>query len=86
VSVVPRNVYEPLPADWREQLAALWPDAERLAWAFRLANDVDTCADLIAGRAVSSSRLDESALLEARRRSLVQLRPPLELLNVREAA
>lgn len=86
MSVVPRNVYEPLPDGWREQLAERWPDGERLAWAFRLALDVETCADLIAGRPVSMSRLDSSALFEARRRSLVQLRAPLELVNVREAA
>jgi hypothetical protein len=86
VSVIPPDPWEPLPEGWREQLAERWPDAERLEWAWRLARDVDTCADLIAGLAVSAGRLDPDALFEARRRSLVQLRAPIELVNVQEAA
>jgi hypothetical protein len=86
VTVIPRDIFEPLPADWREQLAERWPDAERLAWAWRLARDIETCGDLIAGRAVGSSRLNPEALFEARRRSIVQLRAPIDLLNVQEIA
>ena len=84
--IAPRDPWQPLPPDWREQVTAKWPNAERLSWAWRLARDPETCGALIAGHPVDQRRLDPDALLEARRRSLVQLRAPLELLNVVEEA
>jgi hypothetical protein len=84
--VIPRDPWQPLPADWRELLAARWPDGERLVIAWRLATDVDTLGDLLAGLPVSPDRLDSEALFQARRRSLVQLRAPVELVNVVEDA
>lgn len=63
-----------------ERLRKRWPDGERLRWAWRLARDVETCGELIAGRAVSQERLDEDALKEAHQKTLIELRAPLELV------
>ena len=73
MSVIPKSMWGPLPADWREQLNALWPDGERLLVAWEIAGDVDTLADLLAGRAVDPARLKPDALERARRRRLVRL-------------
>lgn len=82
MSVVPRDPFELLPADWREQLEEKWPDGARLTWAWRLARDLDACADLIAGRAVDPSRLDPSQLRLANEARLVVLVRPVDLLEV----
>jgi hypothetical protein len=84
VSIVPKSPDEPITRAMSEALRDAWPDGERLAVAFRLASDVDTCSDLLAGVPVSESRLDPGALFEARRRTLVQLSPPIALVDVSE--
>jgi hypothetical protein len=83
--IVPRDPYEPITAEMQEALRAAWPDGERLTIAWRLARDLDALRDLLAGRPVSADRLDREALFTARRRSLVQLRAPLELVHVEAA-
>lgn len=69
--------------DWDKlQLEERWPDAERLTWAWRLATDIDTCADLIAGRAVSPDRLNQHELFIAKNSPLVRLDTrPIDLLE-----
>jgi hypothetical protein len=59
---------------------------ERLVAAWRLARDVDTCSDLIAGCPVDQARLNPEAVFEARRKSLVTLSAPIDLVNVEERA
>jgi len=86
MSIVPCNPHEPITLAMWEELSRRWPDRERLAAAWRLARDLETLADLIAGRVVAAERLDQDALREARRRSLVQLRAPIEFVDVLEAA
>jgi hypothetical protein len=82
--IVPRDPWQPLPVDWREQLRARWPDGERLAWAWRLAPKLATCGDLLAGLPVALAWLNQNALVAARRSSVVTLRAPLELVKVTE--
>lgn len=86
MSIVPTDTFEALTPTMRAELEQRWPNGERLVWAWRLARDVETCADLIAGHPVEESRLEPDALFEARRRRLVQLRAPIELLNIDRAA
>jgi hypothetical protein len=84
--IAPANPLQPLPTGWRERLVARWPDGARLDAAWRLARDLETLADLLAGLPVAASRLDPDALVEARRRSLVQLRAPFDLVDVVKGA
>ena len=84
--IVPRDPWEPITEEMWAALREAWPNGERLAAAWRLAPDVDTCSDLLAGVPVSAGRLDQEALFESRRRSLVTLSAPIELLNVTEDA
>src|SRR5690242_3948206 len=86
VSIVPRDPSQPITAEMRRALREAWPDGERLAAAWRLARDLETLSDLLAGAPVSEDRLDPEALFPARRRSLVQLGAPIELLIVVEDA
>ena len=86
MSIVPRNPWQPLTEEMRQALRDKWPDGERLTTAWRLARDLETLRDLLAGLRVAADRLDQEALFEARRRSLVQLRTPIALVNVSEAA
>lgn len=79
--IVPRDPWEPLPADWRERVTARWPDGARLTAAWALALDVDALADLLAGRAVDPSRLDPDEVIRSRRKRLVRLVAPAELLD-----
>jgi hypothetical protein len=79
--IVPRDPHEPItPAMW-EALRAAWLDSARLAAAWQLAKDVEALADLLAGRAVDPSRLDPDELIRSRRRRLVRLVAPAELLE-----
>jgi hypothetical protein len=75
--------YDPRRAAWRK---AAWPDAERLGAAFRLALDVEACADLLAGRAVSPAQIDQKALAQAQQTTHVRLVAPADLLAIGEAA
>ena len=84
--VVPSDPWAPLPVDWRERLRELWPDAEFLATAWRLAGDINTCRDLLLGLPVSRDRLRPDALAHAEENWLVVLQRPLDLFNVQEAA
>ncbi len=58
-----------------------WPDGQRLYWAFKLALDVEACADLLADKPVDPARLDRKALAESREASLVQLVRPIDVLE-----
>ncbi len=73
---------------WRglEELRQRWPNGERLVTAWRLAPDLDTCSDLLAGVPVSAERLDQVALAESWELSLVTLSAPIALLNVTEGS
>jgi hypothetical protein len=79
--IAPRDTFEPITNDHWTQLRAAWPDGERLRLAWQLARDVDTLGDLLAGRTVDPSRLDQDELVRARRRKLVMLVSALELLE-----
>lgn len=61
---------------------ARWPDAGRLQIAFRLAVDVEACADLLAGRPVDPARLDPLQRAKAQEARLVQLVRPIDLVNI----
>lgn len=65
----------------RLQLEQRWPNPHRLALAFRLAPNVETCEDLLSGVGAGPEQLDASALLEARQRMLVRLVPALDVLE-----
>jgi hypothetical protein len=65
---------------------ARWPDVERLFAAFVVARDLDTCRDLLAGRPVAVSRLDPDGVRAVGRRTLVQLRAPVQRTDVEAAA
>lgn len=84
--IAPKDPRKPITEETRVALREAYPNAERLKVVFRLALDVDTAHDLLAGNPVSESRLDPEALFEARRLSLVQLRAPGELLRITEPA
>jgi hypothetical protein len=84
--IVPRDPWQPIRAEIWAKLERRWPNAERLVTAWRLARDIDTCADLIAGRPVDQARLDPEAVFAARRKSLVTLTAPIDLVNVEERA
>jgi hypothetical protein len=82
--IVPKDPRERItPAMWRA-LRNAYPNGERLAAAWRLARDLDTLGELLSGCSVSSDRLDPEAVFHARRRTLVTLSAPAELLNVAE--
>lgn len=81
MSIVPRDPHEPITAAMRWTLFERWQDGERLMWSFRLALNLETCADLIAGRPVSPGRLDQDELSRAHEPQLVQLVAPVDLLT-----
>jgi hypothetical protein len=85
---MPKDPLVPLPADWREQLRARWPDGEKLRCAWTIAADLDTLRDLLLGLPVDvASRIRPDELERAREETLVQLVRPIDLLpNVKEAA
>lgn len=56
-----------------ERVRALWPHPYRLVVAQRLARDVDTCAELLAGAPLDPARLNPEGLQWARTRTLVRL-------------
>jgi hypothetical protein len=82
VSVVSRDSCDPITAEQRDELWRRYPSVERLDVAFRLAVDVDTCADLLLGQPVERGRLDAKALRWARVRRLVRLERPLDLFDI----
>ena len=55
-----------------------WPDGDRLKVALFLSPDIETCRDLLSGRYVDPSRLDQEWLRWAKREQFVALKPALE--------
>jgi hypothetical protein len=82
--IVPRDPLVLITPEMWQALRVKYPDGALLAAAWQLAKDPDALADLLAGLPVSQGRLNQDALVEARRRTLVQLRAPIELVNVIE--
>lgn len=80
MSIASRDSLEPVTLEMRAALADAYPDAQRLLVAFRLALDVEACADLLAGRAVDPARLDQGELVTARRKRLLTLTPAIDAL------
>jgi hypothetical protein len=56
-----------------------WPDGQRLFWAFKLALDVEACADLLSDKPVGQP--PRPGLLEARKETLVRLVRPIDVLE-----
>ena len=79
--IVSRDPLEPVTAEQVAALRARWPDGTRLALAWRLARDIETCGALIAGRAVDRDRLDPTELKQAYEQRLVRLERPIDLLE-----
>lgn len=71
----------PITADQWAALRTRWLNYEQLAAAWRLACDVGTLDDLLAGRPVDPSRLDQDELAKAQRATLVRLVAPVDLLE-----
>ena len=83
--IVSRDPHLPLTLGQREELERAYPEAQRLLAAIKLARDLDACADLLAGRPVDSARLDQAELASAKRRTLVRLVAPADLLEAEAA-
>jgi hypothetical protein len=81
VSIVPRDPCEPITGAMRLLLEWDYPDADRILLAMRLALDVGACEDLLAGRPVDPSRLDQAELAKAREKTLVRLVAPIDRLG-----
>ena len=73
MSIVPADPLEPITPAMRARLKQIYPHAERLAVAMRLAGDLGTCAQLLRGEPVDPERLDKGELRRARERRLVRL-------------
>lgn len=56
----------------RTERERLWPNGTRLTWAWRLAKDLVTLADIIAGRPVDPDHLNQQELFIARNHRLVR--------------
>jgi len=82
---VPRDPQEPITPELWVELRERYPHANRLAVAFRLARDVETCASLLRGEPVDPTLIDSDSLAWAQRQSFVQLVRPIETL-IGEAA
>jgi hypothetical protein len=82
--LVPLDPWTPIPASVWAELRRRYPSTARIMVAMRLAQDAATCADLLAGRPVDPDRVDRSELERAKRRSLVRLVAPIELLLLDE--
>jgi hypothetical protein len=86
--IVPRDTFEPLTDEIWEALHEAYSD-ENIAMvgvAMRLALDLETCRALLEGRPVDPVRIDQAELAKAKRRTLVQLVAPLDLLARPEEA
>jgi hypothetical protein len=64
---------EERPDPYLTGLRYMYPNPARIALALRLALDLETAQDLLAGRPVDPDRLDAAALERARTRRLVRL-------------
>lgn len=83
--VLPKDATEPITAEMMAELEARWQDGERLAWAWRLAGDLDALRTLLEGRPLDPSRVNQEHLGDALTASLVQLRRPIDVLHGRAA-
>ncbi len=79
--IVPRDPHEPLTRARWDALAAAYPVPHKIRIALRLARDLEACRDLLAGVPVDPSRLHRAELEWAKRKTLVQLVAPLDLLE-----
>jgi hypothetical protein len=84
--LVPLDPNEPLEFEHRYFLAKDYPDGLRLRVAFAIANDLDACRDLLAGRKVDPVRLDAVRVRRARQAGFVQLVSPLSAAGFEVAA
>jgi hypothetical protein len=73
--IAPKSASEPISAEMLEALREAWPNGVRLTAAWRLARDVDTLSDLLAGLPVDRDRLDPAGVAWARERRFVTLGP-----------
>lgn len=64
----------------RDRLVAKWPDGDRLTLAMNLSPTIDVFEDLMLGRYVDPTRLDQDWLRWAKREKFVALKPALECL------
>jgi hypothetical protein len=80
MSIASPDPYEPITEGQWAQIRASWPNTQRLHTAWRLALDLETLDDLLAGRPVDPTRIDPGELARARRASLVQLVRPIDTL------
>ncbi len=81
MSVVSKDPCDPITAEQRDELCRRYPNVVRLDVAFRLAPNVETCADLLTGYQVDRALLDREALVWAHERRLVQLVRPIDLFD-----
>lgn len=65
------------------RLEQLWPHAERLQVAFRLAKDLAACEELLKGAPVDPGRVRQDELQKALEPRLVQLVRPIDVLHGR---
>jgi hypothetical protein len=84
--IVPRDPQEPITVEMRDDLGVAWPDAARLAAAWRIARDLEALELLLGGQPIERDRLDPEGVEWAEELRLVQLRAPLELVDVLEPA
>jgi hypothetical protein len=80
--IAPLDPREPITPEMDEELRAAHPDPLRIRVAMQLARDVEAFRDLYAGQPVDPARLNPAALAKARRRSLVHLAAPVDLVQV----
>jgi hypothetical protein len=78
--IVPRGPWEPISPEQREELRRCWPDGARLTAAWRLALDVETCADLLRRLPVDRDRISSEGLAWSLEHRLVRLERPIDLL------
>jgi hypothetical protein len=81
VIVPPDDTFEPITAEMWAALRDAYPNAAHLEVCFRLARDLTTCEALWAGETVDHRRLDQDEVFNARRKQLVQLVAPIDLLG-----
>ena len=67
--------------DWLTVLQVARPCTQHTSVAIRLAKDVEACAALLRGEPVDPARIDPGELFTARRKRLVQLVAPVDLIE-----
>ena len=61
-------------------------ETQRIWWALQLARDLETCESLLRGEKVDEGALDPLALEGAQQRKAVELRPIVDLFEIRDVA